>query len=99
MNVHLKTTFVKIRKPRRCFACLTKFEKGQKMVNNVTVFDGDFGSEYYCECCWSFILKYIEPEDGIGEGDFAGQDEYEKFHSEFNASKQTSKPDTPHQSQ
>ena len=81
----LKWKVVKIRKPRRCFSCQDSFDKGDKMIYAVGIWESDFHACYYCLCCNEYINKELEHDDTWGEGDFRGEEYYEQFKREYYA--------------
>ena len=76
---------VKIRKPHRCHACLDKYQAGEKMVYAIGTLYGDFYSCYYCLCCHSYMQTVVfqNMEQGIDEGEFKGEVDYETFKANF----------------
>lgn len=71
---------VKTRKEHRCFTCLDKIPKNSDMLFISGKFDGQMYSMYLCECCTKFRQMNSEWfEDGIGQGEFKGEKDYEEF--------------------
>jgi hypothetical protein len=58
---------VKIKKPRKCFACLRKSEIGESMVYTTGVVDGDFFALYTCLTC-DEILSLSKQDEPFQEG-------------------------------
>jgi hypothetical protein len=60
---------VKIRKPRRCFACQRSFEIGSEMRRQVNKFDGDLGTVYSCNTCDTLMknhkAEFIDESEGV----------------------------------
>lgn len=84
MVATLTNKMVIIKKPHRCWGCGGKFEAGSKMTYCFSVMDGDPSSSYWCEVCNSFLKKNIKDfDDGVGFGEFKGEEVYEKFKTEF----------------
>lgn len=75
---------VKIRKPHRCVGCSEKKEKGDKMIYTFSVDGGDISSCYWCLPCNAYFNKYAKDFDyEITEGEFSGEQHYEKFKEEY----------------
>jgi len=87
MNISLKHKIVKIRKPHRCYACSELFESGEEMMYLVSVFNGDFGTSYWCKPCDAYATKYWDDFmwDGVGEGEFKNEPQYLKFKQEYDS--------------
>jgi len=62
MATTLKHKQVKIRKPRQCFSCYRKFQKGQIMTYWAGIYEGDFGTTYSCMDCQKIMNDSDEHE-------------------------------------
>ena len=51
MAVTLQYKKVRTRKEHQCYSCFRKFEPKTKMNYWAGIYEGDFGSVYWCETC------------------------------------------------
>lgn len=81
MFIVLKNKEVKIKKERVCWGCSVKYPIGRLMTYVVSVEGHDFGYTYWCEICNAFMSQHSGDffEDGVREGEFKGEIEYESF--------------------
>lgn len=80
----MRHELVKTRKPHRCWGCWQQFPAGSILYYSVGVYDGDFGTAYWCQPCDAYINEHREDfEDGISPGAFRGEPDYEQFKQAF----------------
>ena len=64
----LKDKLVKIRKPHKCWGCGMEFPVGCILNYNVSMFEGEFCTSYWCPIC-SRILADKKARDYFIDGD------------------------------
>lgn len=81
---HIRDTEVTTRKPHRCFTCSEVLPPKTKMIYRVGNWEGNFSCFYLCECCEKYIDENAENfEEGFGEGEFAGETDYQQFKKQY----------------
>lgn len=79
---YIASTRVKLRKDRKCWACLDLKLKGEFLTRVVSK-DNEIMTAYFCDCCEAFIQQSNDFKDGIEQGEFRGEEVYKNFKAEF----------------
>lgn len=77
MSTVIRSRDVKIRKPRKCVACLRKYEPGTVMQVVTFTDAGEIADSYWCDDCQEYysLCDFNIGED-INKGEFTNDPEY-----------------------
>lgn len=80
----LKDKDVKIKIPRKCWGCATTIAPGRTMRYNVSVFQKEFSTSYWCEICYAYLRQSGEDfSDGVAKYEFQGEFQYYLFKQSY----------------